>query len=1836
MPAIKPVGLGGDPASWPAGKASSLVKSLRADRPAPLSRAERIRRFGVDCGDGLVWQPTWVPGGEYTKTLTVKNVSKQAVTVKYKLPDSKFFSMAFPEKIMLNAGLSKTVEVSFRPQLLEPYDEVIEFTTDTGSFVVPIRAMIPTVACHVPTHLDFGFCPVNDVETRSFHVTNDGELPIEFSLSCEAPFTLKPTSGTVQPRQHASIEVTFIPKDASVFVAQCVCTVAGDRSHTIKIGGIGKYPFLTCSSERIDCGAVLTSNTLTKHFKLRNTSLVFARFELVRVDNDVEPSFVFHPTSGIIPPDGELDVGVQFRPKVTGTFTCDHYEVRTPGGNTVPIECSGEAVGPELVLSKEVINFNDVIIQLPRQSSSRIFEIHNKSEIPVPFQLHSIEPNGLFTLEPAHGVVPPNLSAHVTFTFSPPEPGNYYRRVYVLFHNAAPKAVDLIGSGYTEKRRPMPIAPRFVAEYLHRELRNQHRLTPDELQAKADLRRMAMASGAVADDDGELFDPTVSEMSTMVTDPRSEVALMRGLFRGACWRQGAVYFEEDRVAFGEGSRIKISEARTVRLVNRTNGKLTVQWVVPNGYVNGGPKDLKAAVFAVTPAQCDVGPNSTAEFAVQFRPQSDQQYYVQSLECYCSFKSMRTFRLVTEDSFALPWCLSLTASGYTFAAGAEQFIPRGILSHSLLTFPAVHCGDASFQTISIRNDNDTPMLFEVSDLASSFAILPAVGVVPAGETQLLAVRFQPADARRYRTTAMLTLNNDGGAAIPLQLVGTGCKAALTMPSKLFMPTACVGAASHAKLTLTNPSRLPLAYEWDIPEKLVGLLTVDCPAGVLRGRESIELDWRFAPNADRTYLAKVPCLVSPLDDGVDGGNHEIVKQILHVSGVGSSGVIQADPPVVDFKTVLVGNSHRRTLTLINSSPVDLWYSLSFTREGDPALHVSGLRADELIHCEQNEGLVPARNTMDVKLVLKPPRRETFEFSVRCTLRPGKSAGLGNSTRTAGGVPLSPEPPEHHPSLPLGLGELLGPPRELCRVTAMADFPQLQVCDVRLAGVSQEILWQQLRVPELNAELRSILSEAELKVMSSEGASSMGDIASLQATLPVVDMMMPPALPGDPTMTLHLLVRNVGELGASFRLRYPTEMELQIEHWADKGEPTARELKQHLIVDKGVLAVSPKMAELAPGEDVELLVKMRHFRADDYELPVLLQITSGRQLTLNIKGRTLALGEKYLHIPLREVVLPPTPIGLQTPQRHTFELPNYSDVPLPFEVQLQQVYNLNASNFNFPILVCENPSGIIPPGGVAHVAFRFNPLEVKDYHVALPVALGAAGTRTFVLLASGYHPREPTEYEAFLSRQRELMPPAQQLIPERQPMRLSFDRALFGQVPQGATLRKLLVLRNVHSMPCDFAWDTTHPLWGTILSIYPSSGTVGAGKHLCCKLSLNGIGPPEELRTHLTCMLSPHIDPNALTETERLAAANAFATGTLGLLPATHPLAAGTALRPRSDSRIPVTELQPKLRGLQALIHIEERESRRQAAAAGMTAQEYAMTAAASQVQQVTLPPSQAGDLGPAPPPPPPQLLLDVRACISPTEVLAAGGVDMTRFYLPRALQPTEFPPPPSAGTATSSPRTLPPVQAEQRETVEVLVAMMLDEVLNDNTIRRTINSVDVEPTPWFRQITESRLPGAAAAAAAVAAAEEDAAEDAAAAASRRQSRRPSTEVVNAPTAQGVAAVAGATDPGFGAAVPPPAAPASVEDVDIADQTLEAQIEAADRLARAQRRAAEVERRRREAETSARVRGGAEFQELVAYVLEGTLFNLVSEVSLGEFPLDTVPRQIVRSVEIAPEGP
>lgn len=68
-----------------------------------------LQVFGIDCtgpfGDGIVFKGgEWAPGGEYVQRLRVKNVSPKLKKLKYRLPTTKFFSLAYPEVISLSPG----------------------------------------------------------------------------------------------------------------------------------------------------------------------------------------------------------------------------------------------------------------------------------------------------------------------------------------------------------------------------------------------------------------------------------------------------------------------------------------------------------------------------------------------------------------------------------------------------------------------------------------------------------------------------------------------------------------------------------------------------------------------------------------------------------------------------------------------------------------------------------------------------------------------------------------------------------------------------------------------------------------------------------------------------------------------------------------------------------------------------------------------------------------------------------------------------------------------------------------------------------------------------------------------------------------------------------------------------------------------------------------------------------------------------------------------------------------------------------------------------------------------------------------------------------------------------------------------------------------------------------------------------------------------------------------------------------------------------------------------------------------------------------------------------
>lgn len=172
------------------------------------------------------------------------------------------------------------------------------------------------------------------------------------------------------------------------------------------------------------------------------------------------------------------------------------------GGNSPRVTVTGLAVGPGVTLAKRVdglastatstgrvvilnsLNFNDVKVRwrshiLARlygwlagwltpihlsvcvcvcvdinqvgQSTSRVVFLYNKSALPAYFNFivdHEGEASSVFTLDRTRGVIPPGLETHVTITFTPYTPANYYARFFCLVEHQHPLYVDLLGTGY--------------------------------------------------------------------------------------------------------------------------------------------------------------------------------------------------------------------------------------------------------------------------------------------------------------------------------------------------------------------------------------------------------------------------------------------------------------------------------------------------------------------------------------------------------------------------------------------------------------------------------------------------------------------------------------------------------------------------------------------------------------------------------------------------------------------------------------------------------------------------------------------------------------------------------------------------------------------------------------------------------------------------------------------------------------------------------------------------------------------------------------------------------------------------------------------------------------------------------------------------------------------------------------------------------------------------------------------------------------------------------------------------------------------------------------------
>jgi len=697
--------------------------------PEVLKRDSRARRFGIDCASELRWHAK-DPGGDYKQRLVLKNVSNSVIKFKFVLPETSFFFMKFPDLVTLSPGMAASVDVSFRPIKKEVYDDVIEFITSNGSFFIRVVATLKEQGLKVQEYLDFGFATVREESTKTFVLTNVGEVDSPFELLAQPPFSVEPTTGMCPVGKSMTVTLKLFPSEASVYVGTVVVKQPEGPSLVMKVSGIGKLPYVNVSEHLLDFGSCLLGQTKTLELIVSNQSLVPVSYNLEPAPTDNDPAFKWNVTSGKLPADSSTALYVRYTPLATGSFDCEYFDITTPAGGTQKICCKGYAQPHDVRLGVTAINFGNLCLG---KVSMRTVEITNHTNAQAFYQFVT-EPNGCFEFSRTDGTIIPESTGNVDIRFKARTVGNFYRRIFILVKNQGPLYLDLTATAYHENQdqvpRPMPLFQKHVDAWRRRQLaeRTPHAMAINESENKGD---------PVAEVWNEFFFDDL--------DSRREV-----------------YLQEQDIEFGAPAESGIGEYKTITLCNNTSTKMSAMFLVPPDSYQEQPEgsgEIKMTTlgpvlqpmetcFKVFPEKADILPHNSTTFKVAFRPVYGNAYYSTSLEVYVAPKTQRNFRLVNDDNFYPPLCVAPVCSGHTFPPGMEAFTPKLRVPGTRINFPACFVNDDAFQVVEMHNEADTPMRYQMEqDGTGVFRSKPNNGLIMPHCTQLVAFRFRPTEATR---------------------------------------------------------------------------------------------------------------------------------------------------------------------------------------------------------------------------------------------------------------------------------------------------------------------------------------------------------------------------------------------------------------------------------------------------------------------------------------------------------------------------------------------------------------------------------------------------------------------------------------------------------------------------------------------------------------------------------------------------------------------------------------------------------------------------------------------------------------------------------------------------------------------------------------------------------------------------------------------------------------------------------------------------------------------------------------------------------------------------------
>ncbi|XP_041477861.1 LOW QUALITY PROTEIN: cilia- and flagella-associated protein 65-like [Lytechinus variegatus] len=1429
----------------------------------------KTNHFGIEVVKGLTWKG-WEPGGEYTKHVILKNVQVKTQKLKFSSPNTRFFSTLYPEPIVLSAGTSYSLPVTFRPLEKNIYVDKIEFQAQDGVFQVPMQAVLPKHELSLPNHLNFGMCATKDFTKLTFELSNTSELVTNYAWSVSLPFVLEPSTGTLEPKSKCTITTTFKPTSAVVYETVAEVHYGSDSlscKKTLKLEGIGKLPHLLVAQAGrhpramenlniesvVSFGDVSIGSTAEKWIELHNLAPVNSPFTVDHptATTRIDTVFSCQQKSGTVPPESISRIPVSFTPNTVNEESVDYLHIQAIGkvSKTI-VKLHGRCKGPVVTLGSQVLNFG--LLNLG-DSATRTLDIINQSDVAAYYQFMIDGEQSVFELSVQCGKVEPHTTQTLIITFTPSHPINHYRRVTCLVQNQDPLFVDMIGTCHTELCKPAVLQPIHLTRYRQHVAGGFSVFPPEHLNEMVKDGKLALDSNRC------LTHPSAEAVDDLVQKP-TPLPPMKEYFddgrHGEYTQPVHVTIDTTHVDFGNVQDLRRPLQKTLNVTNHTKGKITVTWMGDENHI-----------YSISPVSSDIPPLKMTSFRVTFKPNAPNQFFGAELEGYAFYKSMRDYRLVQDETFCPPWCLTVAAVGQTFQPNNETFLPRYTLDTKKLVFPAVDIGDSIYKTLLLSNAGTTPIHFTIPDDPSgTFKVKPSSGLL-RDKHQLFVFKVIPkVKDKTLRHQFRCRLNDSDKHIQEIDCLGSSEQPRVLLDTEgvLYFKSTCIGTSSRRSYKVKNTSRIALKYQWKVPHAQKDRLSVYPITGIILPNETQSHVWTFTPSEEIKYVIKPSMYVEDINHIGDLTRRKAF--LLRVLGEGSIGRIKCEDPVVDLSDVVVNTAVTRDIVLHNNSNCSLHYELSVEQTMQGSYAEEAQETDDLaLTLDRTRDILPARSRRVIRATIRPERRLGYTFFVGYRLLTPSIPDLertqkkdeeneGKEEEKKDGEKKEEEAKSVSESEEGPLVPVSDTVHQLCEMTAVGVYPTLQITDARCygsaAGISKARLWSLLSLDNLNSCLDSDPSPVEL-IFSRVTKHNMRRKAVV-LTQALLDFNFSASPVGAEPCIVHLMLENTGTVNADWAYLFPTDLQLEMEYWAETGEFDNDELHEMRIMDNKLFTVEPSSGSLMPGQCQTVTLTYCHEFAGTDRLPVLFKIMRGREVLLNFTGVTVSQDRRYVHFPSNKHMFSPVPIGGVINPKQVYELYNGGGMEVMYQLDLTALEQIQEENFNHRIFDCLNPKGVIPAGRTAKVEWIFSPLEAKTYMVDVPIHIIGGDTALITFTGVGYDKRNLGTTMPMTDGTELTGVPSVQSIPlNEQLLYASEERVAFGNLPLFSEQRKVVYLTNRSpSHTVSFEWYVTSEDDSQVLDIQPPQGTLHPGEGCMCKVVFTAIGEPSFYDLDVIC--------------------------------------------------------------------------------------------------------------------------------------------------------------------------------------------------------------------------------------------------------------------------------------------------------------------------------------------------------------------------------------------------